>query len=268
MDFASQYGPWAIVAGASEGIGRSFALGLADRGVSSILIALDGPLDEVADEVRARGVEAVTARIDLAAPDALDRIIEAAGEREVGLYVANAGGDANASRYLDIDAEAWLRLARVNIMTTMAATHHFGRLMRQRRRGGILIVNSGGCYGGGSFLVTYNAAKAFLLNFAEGLWAELRPHGVDVLTIALNVTDTPNLHRILARTGAPVPAEMASPDDVAEVALSKLPDGPVQNWGLAEDDAGFGVSAAERRARVLAMDAGASQIYGELANES
>jgi short-subunit dehydrogenase len=267
MDFAAQYGPWAIVAGASEGIGRSFARSLAERGVSCILVALDGPLDEGAAEVRAHGVEAVTARIDLAAPDAFERIVEAAGGREVGLYVANAGGDANASRYLDIEADKWLRLARINIMTTMQACHHFGRQMRERKRGGLLIVNSGGCYGGGSFLVTYNAAKAFLLNFAEGLWAELRPHGVDVLTIALNVTDTPNLHRILAKTAAPLPEGAASPDDVAEVALTQLPDGPVQNWGLAEDDAGFGASAAERRARVLAMDAGASRIYGELGEQ-
>ena len=123
MEFKDRYGPWAIVAGASEGIGRSFALSLADRGVSSILVALDGPLEEVADEVRVRGVQAVAARIDLAAPDAFARIAEAAGEREIGLYIANAGGDSNASRYLDIDAEAWLRLARVNIMTTMAACH-------------------------------------------------------------------------------------------------------------------------------------------------
>ena len=140
--------------------------------------------------------------------------------------------------------------------------------MRARKRGGILIVNSGGCYGGGSFLVTYNAAKAFLLNFSEGLWAELRPHGVDVLTVALNVTDTPNLRRILAKTGAEVPEDAASPNEVAEVALKQLPDGPVQNWGLAESDASFGASAADRRARVLAMDAGASRIYGELAEEN
>lgn len=268
MEFATRYGPWAIIAGASEGIGRSFALSLAARGVSSILVALDGPLEQVADEVRALGVDAVAVRIDLAGHDALDRIVEAAGEREIGLYVANAGGDANASRYLDIGLEAWLRLARVNIMTTMSACHHFGALMRARKRGGILIVNSGGCYGGGSFLVTYNAAKAFLLNFAEGLWAELRPHGVDVLTVALNVTDTPNLRRILAKTGAPVPQDAASPDEVAEVALMQLANGPVQNWGLGEDDASFGASAAERRARVLVMDAGSSRIYGELADDN
>jgi short-subunit dehydrogenase len=264
MTFREQYGPWAIVAGASEGTGRSFALQLAERGLALILIALDGPLDEVADEARARGVEVLPARIDLSRSDAMDRISEAAGEREIGLYVANAGGDANASRYLDHDVNAWVALAQVNMITTMQAGHYFGRRMRARGRGGLLIVNSGGCYGGGSFLVTYNACKAFLLNFAEGLWAELRPHGVDVLSIQLNVTDTPNLRRILAKTGMPLPMEMASPDDVVAKALERLPHGPVHNWGALDDEPGFApCSAAERRERVLAMDAASARMYGD-----
>lgn len=264
MAFRDQYGPWAIVAGASEGTGASFARKLAERGVSCLLIALDGPLEEVAEEVRSRGAECVTARIDLSAPDAAQRIAEVAGDREVGLYVANAGGDANASRYLDHDLTAWVKLAHVNMLTTMQACHHFGGRMRERRRGGLLIVNSGGCYGGGSFLVTYNACKAFLLNFAEGLWAELRGHGVDVLSINLNVTDTPNLHRILAKTGMAMPTDLASPDEVAELALARLPFGPVHNWGLGDDEAGYApTSAAGRRERVLAMDAATSRMYGD-----
>jgi short-subunit dehydrogenase len=262
MAFRDKYGPWAIVAGASEGVGRSFALQLAEQGLSLVLLALDGPLEEVAAEARAHGVEVVTARVDLARPDAPDRIAEATGEREVGLYVSVAGGDANASRFLDHDVKAWVALANVNMITTMQACHYFGRRMRARGRGGILIVNSGGCYGGGAFLVTYNASKAFLLNFAEGLWAELRPYGVDVLSINLHVTDTPNLRRILAKTGMPLPDEMASPDDVARIALERLPHGPVHNWGLDEEEAGYApCSAAERRRRVLAMDESAKKMY-------
>lgn len=264
MVFRERYGPWAIVAGASEGTGRSFAHRLAQQGVSCILIALDGPLDEVADEVRGYGVECLTARIDLSREDAFTRIVEAAGDREIGLYIANAGGDANASRYLDAELGNWVGLTRVNVLTTMQACHHFGTRMRARRRGGILIVNSGGCYGGGSFLVTYNACKAFLLNFAEGLWAELRPHGVDVLSINLNVTDTPNFRRILAKTGMPIPPGLASPDDVAELALERLPHGPIHNWGLADDEAGYAqISADGRRRRVLEMDAVTERIYGK-----
>lgn len=264
MAFVEKYGPWAIVAGASEGVGRSMALELAGRGLSLILVALGGPLEEVADEARALGVEVVTARVDLSDTQAIDRIAEVAGEREIGLYAAVAGGDSNAARYLDHDIKAWVALANLNMITTMQAAHTFGRRMRARGRGGILIVNSGGCYGGGSFLVTYNAAKAFLLNFAEGLWAELRPHGVDVLSIQLNVTDTPNLRRIIAKTGMPLPTDMASPDEVAKVALDRLPFGPGHNWGAEDHEPGFApCSAAERRERVLAMDAASSRMYGD-----
>jgi uncharacterized protein len=265
MTFREKYGPWAIVAGASEGTGASFARKLAERGISLILIALGGPLDAVAEEARRLGVEVVTARIDLSRADAADRIAEAAGHREIGLYVANAGGDANASRYLDKDVNAWVGLAHVNIVTTMQAFHLFGRRMRARGRGGLLIMNSGGCYGGGSFLVAYNSCKAFLLNFAEGLWAELRPHGVDVLSINCGMIDTPNFHRILDKTGMSVSSEdLAATDDVVEVALARLPYGPVHNWGLDDDEGGYAVtSAAGRRERVLAMDVATARMYGD-----
>src|ERR1700745_3756966 len=87
MSFREKYGPWAIIAGASEGVGRSFAKTIAAHGINCLLIALRGPLEEVAGEVRTLGVECVTAGIDLSAPDACERIVEAAGDREIGLYV-------------------------------------------------------------------------------------------------------------------------------------------------------------------------------------
>ena len=179
MDFKDRYGPWAIIAGASEGIGRSFALQIAAQGVPCILIANGGPLKEVAAQVRAEsGVECITATIDLSAQNALDLIIGAVGPREIGLYVSNAGGDTGIETFLDGDLAAWLRLTNVNVMTTVRASYHFGRLMKERGRGGILTVNSGACYGGSSYLTMYTACKAFLLNFSEGLWAETHPFGV------------------------------------------------------------------------------------------
>lgn len=263
MDFAEKYGPWAVVAGASEGIGRSLALELGARGLSVVLIAKDGPLEEVSEQLRREhGVDTRIARVDLAAANALEGIVQAAAGCEVGLYVANAGGDASASLFLDNDLAYWERLARMNMLTTLQACHHFGAGMRERKRGGLLLVNSAGCYGGGSYLATYNASKAFLLVFAEGLWAELHPHGIDVLTIALNSTDTPNFRRIVAKTGMPVPDGLASADEVASVALDRLPHGPVHNWGLADDEIGHAISSAvDRRKRILECDRLSRNIY-------
>src|SRR5689334_14446141 len=113
MSFAEKYGPWAIVAGASEGTGREFARQLAGKRLNLILVARrDGPLKELAEEIRAEsGVDCITASVDLARPDACERIVEAVGGREVGLYVNNAGADPNGSRFLDKDVQAWVDLA-------------------------------------------------------------------------------------------------------------------------------------------------------------
>lgn len=262
--FREKYGPWAIVAGASEGTGRSFALALAARGVNCLLIAKRGPLEEVATEVRGRGVECVTAEIDLAAPDAIERIVAAAGDREIGLYIANAGSDRVGARFHEREIGAWLKLLQLNVITTIQACHHFGGLMKERGRGGLLLVNSGACYGGATILASYSACKGYLLNFAEGVWAELRPHGVDVLTIALDKTDTPMLRGTLERNGLPIPPGLASPDEVAQVALERLPHGPVHNWGLADDEPGENwPSAAARRAHVLKVDSGSAAVFGK-----
>jgi uncharacterized protein len=265
MSFVERYGPWAVVAGASEGTGRAFARKIAANGVPCILIARrEGPLISLAEEIRKEtGLACPIATIDLASPDAFDRLVASVGDREVGLFVSNAGADPNGARFLDRDIGVWLDHVRRNIVTGMSCCHHFGRLMRARRKGGLLLVNSGACYGGASFMATYSASKAFMLNFGESLWAELRPHGVDVLSLVLGRTDTPAFRALLAGKGLSVPADLASADDVADIGLTQLPHGPIYNWGLADDVAGYApTSAGARRSRILAIDAATKQIYG------
>lgn len=223
------------MAGASEGVGRALARQLAARGVPCILLARrEEPLAALAEEIRREsGVECVAASVDLAAPDALEQILAAVGPRDVGLYVANAGADPNGARFLDLDIDAWDRLVALNVTTTLHACHHFAGLMRERRRGGLLLVGSGAAFGGAPAMAVYSGAKAFALRFAEGLWAELQPFGVDVLALVLGVTDTPALHALLREKGQPAPSRMASPARVAEVGLERLPHGPVYSWGPA-----------------------------------
>lgn len=266
MNFAEKYGPWAVVAGASEGTGREFAQQLAAKGLNLVLIARrEGPLNELADEIRAKsGVDIVTASVDLARPDACERIAEAVGAREVGLYVNNAGADPNGSRFLDKNVQAWIDLAQRNVMTTLTTCHHFAGPMRERGRGGLLLVNSGACYGGAAFMATYSASKAFDLAFAEGLWAELHDHGVDVLTLVMGQTDTPAYRALLAEKGLPLPANWASPADVARTGLEQLPNGPIFNWGQTNDEAGYaGSSPDARRARILMIGQHSKSTFGD-----
>lgn len=266
MSFVERYGPWAVVAGASEGTGRAFARKIASSGVPCLLIARrEGPLTALAEEIRSEsGLVCATAAIDLTSPEAPGQIIAAVGDREVGLFVSNAGADTHGARFLERDLDVWLDHVRLNVVTTLSCCHHFGKLMRARSKGGLLLVNSGACYGGASFMATYSAAKAFVLNFGESLWAELRPHGVDVLNLMLGRTDTPAFRALLAEKGLPVPPGLAAPDEVAAVGLARLAQGPVYNWGLDDDVAGYAPSsAATRRSRILAIDVATQQIYGK-----
>lgn len=256
MTFAQRYGPWALITGASEGTGRAFAKRLAAEGVNCILVARrEGPLAQTAEEIRAAGVECVTASVDLAAPDASDRIREAVGSREVGLLISNAGADMHGANFLDRKADDWAPLVDMNVGATMRNCHHFGGLMRDRGRGGIILLGSGVCYGGLSGYSVYAGVKAFALCFGEGLWAELRHHGVDVLNLILGQTDTPAYRGFLERHGQSLPQGTASPDDVAEVGLARLSQGPIYNWGQEDDVAGLAPnSPAARRARIVMID--------------
>ena len=134
MSVRASYGPWAVIAGASEGTGQAFARRLAAEGVHCVLIARrEAPLAVLAEELRGEhGVDCVTASIDLAKADAFDRIVEAVGEREVGLFVANAGGDPHGTEFLDQPVESWIDLITRNVTTTVRCCHHFGGRMRAK----------------------------------------------------------------------------------------------------------------------------------------
>lgn len=266
MTFAQKYGPWAIIAGASEGTGLAFAHQIASQGVNCILIARrERPLVELGKTLHADyGIEYLTIAVDLYSTDAFAQIQAAVGEREVGLFISNAGSDPHSSRFLDVDVEDWVNQINRNVITLVRCCHYFGGKMRDRKRGGILLVGSGSCYGGASFMAIYSGTKAFDLSFGEGLWAELRPHGVDVLNLILGRTDTPALREVLALKGLPVPPGLASPEEVAAVGLERLPHGPIHNWGQKDDEAGLSPSsAAARRARILMIDESTKDIFGK-----
>ncbi len=258
MNFAERYGPWAVIAGASEGTGSAFARRVAAEGVNCILLARRlAPLESVADELRGgSGIECIAAAVDLAADEAMHQVEAVVAGRPVGLLILNAGADSIGSLFLNGDISDWESLVMRNVMTVMKGCHHFAKPMCERRRGGILIVGSGACYGGIAGISVYSATKAFDLCFGEGLWAELKPHGVDVLNLILGRTDTPAFRELLTRKGLPIPKDLASPEQVARIGLERLPHGPVHNWGLADDEAGYaGSSAAARRQRVVSISA-------------
>jgi short-subunit dehydrogenase len=144
-------------------------------------------------------------------------------ELDVGLFIFNAGADPHQSEFLGQPIEVWQSLVARNCGAVMATVHHFGGRLVKRGRGGIVLVTSGAAWAGGSHLAAYSASKAFDLLLAESLWAELRPHGVDVLAMVLGKTDTPAFRRVLGDREAD---DMADPDDVARDMLDNLSEGP------------------------------------------
>jgi short-subunit dehydrogenase len=221
MDFAQRYGPWAVVAGASEGVGASVARLLGDRGANVVLVARgQAQLVETAATV---ATETRTVVLDLGTDGAADALASATVDLDVGLLVYNAGADPYMSRFLDKPAGVWQAMLARNCTTVLGAAHHFGGRMVARGRGGIALVTSGAAWAGASHIAVYSATKAFDLLLAESLWAELGPLGVDVLAIVLGATDTPAFRRVL---GEREPGELANPDDVARDLLDRLGDGP------------------------------------------
>jgi short-subunit dehydrogenase len=232
---SAQYGPWAVIAGGSEGVGASFAHQLADAGIDLVLIArTPGPLAETAEQVRAKGVQVRTLELDLLDPAALKAVRSVTDDVEVGLLVFNAGANSYGHEFVTGDLDQVQNVIDLNITAQLALTHHFGALMKDRGRGGILLVGSLAGYLGTAHTSIYSAAKAFGRVFAEGLWLELREHGVHVLELVLGVTRTPAMKR--AGLDFSIPGlNVAEPDDVAREGLANLPHGPV--WIAADNEA-------------------------------
>jgi uncharacterized protein len=261
--FADRYGPWALIAGASEGIGASFAHQIADAGVNVVLVARrPEPLEEAAEAIRAAtGVEVRTLALDLTADDMIDRVASATDDLDIGLLVYNAGATHGAVRFHDEAIDLPLRLVRLNCVGPVVMCHHFGHRMAERGRGGIILLTSMSAVSGSARTVTYSASKAFDLVFAEGLWAELAPRGVNVLALVAGATRTP----AMARSGALIGGEAfpgMEPDDVAREGLANLANGPT--WVAGEANrAGFDALRALPRAEAVAwMSQGARTIYG------
>jgi len=234
-DFAQRYGPWALIIGASEGVGAAYALAVAGRGLNVVLVARRrAVLDEVATDIRARtGVRTRTIAVDLTDHDAMDRLAAGTADLDLGMVFYCAGADPVFEPFLDHPVEVPLAMVHRNCVVPMQVSHHFAGPMRERGRGGLVLVSSGAALAGGPNMVAYGATKAFDMVMAEALWAELHDLGVDVLALVLGLTDTPALRRLMVRRGtlpaddpeAPIAGAMTADEVVAE-ALASLTDGP------------------------------------------
>jgi len=191
--FLLRYGPMALVAGASEGLGAAFADALAARGLDLLLVARRaGPLVELAARLRAaHGVGVRTMSLDLGRDADLERLLALAGTLELGLLVYNAAASP-IGRFLDVSAAAHRQVMAVNCRAPALLAHRVGRDLARRGRGGIVFMSSMSGLQGTAMVAHYAASKSYLRVLAEGLGNELRPLGVDVLASLAGPVRTPN----------------------------------------------------------------------------
>ncbi len=235
MNFKEQYGPWAMVVGASEGVGEAFAHAMAEHGLNVVLLARrQEVLDEVAEAISNKtGVETRAVAVDLSEADAVARVAEATAGLDIGMLFYCAGADPNHDPFLTTPVDASLALVQRNCTVPLQMCHHFAPAMVERQRGGIILVSSGAGLCGAANMVAYAASKAFDMVMAESLWAELKDEGVDVLSLVLSGTDTPALRRSLVLQGKLDEADaqihipgLSTPEEVVAEAIENLSNGP------------------------------------------
>ena len=220
--FKEKYGPWALVTGASAGIGREIAREIARRGLNVVIVARrEELLNSIAEKFRDNlDVEVRVVTADFSRPGASQAVFDAVADLDIGLVVPNAGIEVSGE-FIATDLEQLNRLNRINVVTPTELAHLFGRRLARRGHGGIMLVSSLVAYQGTPLLATYAAGKAYILSLGEALNVELGHQGVDVTVLSPGVTDTDMVKNIAVDfSKMPLIAEL--PWHVARTGLNAL----------------------------------------------
>ena len=213
----ARFGPWALVTGASAGIGREFARQLAANRINVALVARRAePMREAGREFRRKyGVEHRVVSLDLTGPHATEQLAEVTNDIDLGLVVANAGA-AMPGEFLSHDLDVLRDVMRLNAMSCLEVAHHFGRRLARRGRGGMVLVSAAGGRHGIPNMANDAATKAYVLALGTALHTELGRRGVGLTVLLPGATDTPALERFGIKPGSTPVKPMSVEQCVAE----------------------------------------------------
>lgn len=187
-----KFGPWAIVTGASSGIGKEFARQLAANKINVVLVARRLPLlNELGQQLHQQyGITYRTIKADLSAPDFMDTIKTNTADLDVGLLVSNAGTGIPGV-FLDLSEDVLINIVQLNAISHLRLTHYYGRKFAQRGRGGIILVSAMGAVDGIPYMSNDAATKAYVTSLGQGLHVEFENLGVNTTVVIPGPTDTP-----------------------------------------------------------------------------
>jgi short-subunit dehydrogenase len=219
---ATRYGKWALVTGASAGIGFEFAKQLAAEGMNLVLVArrqelLAARAAELASEF---GIEATPIVCDLTDEGAVESLFQQVSHRQIAVAVLNAGTETTG-HFTKVSLERHIRLQRLNIEVPLRMASLFGRAMVDRGRGGLIFVASLFGYQGVPLMANYAASKAYILSLGEALNAEMKQFGVDVLVVSPGLTDT-DMPAKMPVDFRKMPITRSAPPQVVSTALDAL----------------------------------------------
>jgi short-subunit dehydrogenase len=181
----NNYGPWAIVSGASSGIGLEIVERLAESGLHLIIHARsENILQGIAKRLTStHDIEVKMVASDISEPAGIQKLIEATQALPIGLLVASAGY-GTSGEFIHTSVHAEINMLRLNCEALLTLTHHFAQRFVAQKRGGIILMSSMVAFQGVPYSANYAATKAYVQSLAEALAEELKPHGVDVLAAA------------------------------------------------------------------------------------
>ena len=208
----ASFGPWAVVTGASSGIGRAFAEHLAEAGVNLVLVARSTERLQFLGAAlqRDHGVAYRVLTVDLSTDGGARAVLDATEDLDVGLLVSNAGG-GHPGRFLEQALDDLHRRLTLNATAHLDLAYGFGHRLVARGRGGIVLVSALGAIHGLPNMAHESASKAYVLNLGEALHYELAPAGIEVMVMLPGNVDTPIIERFgLERSDLPIRPQPAS----------------------------------------------------------
>ncbi len=250
-DLARRYGPYALVTGASEGIGACFAEELAKSGINVVLVARrEDRLHELARKLEATyGVLCPVIKADLANPGDVEEICQITDQLDLGLAVCNAGF-GTAGNFLDNHQATEMNMLSVNCAAVTRMAHHMGNRFKAKGSGGLILLSSIVATQGVARSAHYAATKAYIQTLGEGLQQEWRGSGVDLLIVAPGPVDTGFAARSHMQMG-----KTAGADVVARQSLQALGRQNIIHPGWMAKSMMLALSTAPRWMRVKIMGA-------------